>query len=513
VNKAIMTNLNTTQTQISQQNGYPRSEDSAKVLINPSPSDDWSSVTQELIDTLPRLWTRGLLYFFVLFLAIALPWAMFSKVDETGTARGRLEPKGRTIKLDAPVTETVAEVIAKEGESIKAGQRLLELKSELVNTELIQQQQKLEGLQNRLTQLDLLKNQLILAIRTQEQQNQAQVLEKQAQVNQAQQNLKALEIAYDLQKEEKQAQVNQALQDLAKNKIAFNLANINLQGAQEKVQRYGKALQDSVISRDRFLEVEQSVKENSERLKEARSNIAQSRSRLQEQHNSYERTIQKARSEIAQAQLQHQEQEEGYRSLTYSGKLTLLKSHEQLKNLETEITTLTADIAQSQSQIKSLKFQLNQRVIKAPVEGIIFQLSVKNAGTVVQQGDAIAEIAPKGTILVLRSQMATTESGSLRIGMPVKMKFDAYPFQDYGVVEGILSEISPTSKVTETEQGQITTFDLEIELKQNCIQTAKTCVALTPGQTATAEVIVRQRRLIDFVLDPFKKLQKSGLDL
>lgn len=502
-----------TQTKFSHQNGHHRSEPSTEVFTSLSTSDDWSSLTQELLDTLPRLWTRGLLYFLVLFLAIALPWAMFSKVDETGTARGRLEPKGRTIKLDAPVTETVAAVMVKEGESIKAGQRLLELKSEIVSTELHQQQQKLEGLQNRLTQLELLKNQLILAIRTQEQQNQAQVLEKQAQVNQAQQNLKALQSAYYLQKEEKQAQVNQAQQDLAKNRIAFNLANINLQGAQEKVQRYRKALEDSVISKDRFLEVEQSVKENSERLKEAKFDIAQSQSRLQEQQNSYERTMSQARSEIAQAQLQHQEQEEGYRSLTYSGKLTLLKSHEQLKNLETEMTTLTADIAQSQSQIKSLKFQLSQRILKAPVEGIIFQLSVKNAGVVVKPGDAIAEIAPKGTILVLRAQMATTESGSLRVGMPVKMKFDAYPFQDYGVVEGRLNEISPTSKVTETEQGQITTFDLEIELKQNCIQTAKACVALTPGQTATAEVIVRQRRLIDFVLDPFKKLQKSGLDL
>lgn len=28
-----------------------------------------------------------------------------------------------------------------------------------------------------------------------------------------------------------------------------------------------------------------------------------------------------------------------------------------------------------------------------------------------------------------------------------------------------------------------------------------------------AEVIIRQRRLIDFILDPFKKLHKGGLEL
>ncbi len=109
--------------------------------------------------------------------------------------------------------------------------------------------------------------------------------------------------------------------------------------------------------------------------------------------------------------------------------------------------------------------------------------------------------------------MATSQSGSLRQGMAVKMKFDAYPFQDYGVVAGRVSRIAPSTKVTDTTQGQIATYDLEIALNQSCIPSAKECIALTSGQTATAEVIVRQRRVIDFILDPFKTLQKGGLEL
>nr|MCU0536255.1 HlyD family secretion protein [Hydrococcus sp. Prado102] len=476
-------------------------------------TDDWSDLTKELLDSLPQVWTRGLLYFLAIFVAIILPWAMLSKVDETGTARGRLEPKGKTFKLDAPVVGTVADIKVKEGESVKAGQSLVELESELVIRELQQQQEKLSGQQNRLALLDLLKNQSITAIRTQEQQNQAQDLEKQAQIQQAQQNLKSLRISYFLQKEEKQAQVNQAKQDLDKNKIAYKLAEIALKGSQEKYQRYQQALESNVISQDRFQEVEQLVKENSERLMQSKSDIVQAQSRLNEQQSSYQRIIEQAQAEIAQAQLKLQEQQRNSQSLAYSGRLALLKSQDELKNLETEMTTLTAEIAQSQSQIQSLQFQLTQRVIKTPIEGIVFQLPVKNAGDVLQAGDLIAEIAPKGSLLVLRSQMDTTESGSLRVGMPVKMKFDAYPFQDYGVVEGKLNQIAPTSKVTDTTQGQVTTYDLEIELKQTCIPTPDRCIALKPGQTATAEVIVRQRRIIDFLLDPFKQLQKGGLKL
>jgi len=152
-------------------------------------------------------------------------------------------------------------------------------------------------------------------------------------------------------------------------------------------------------------------------------------------------------------------------------------------------------------------------VFRAPTEGTIFQLPIQRAGTVVQPGQMIAQIAPKGAVLVFKAQMPIPESGFLRQGMPVKLKFDAYPFQDYGVVQGHLRWISPDSKPMQTAQGQLETFELEIALEKTYIQTQNKRVVLNPGQTATAEVIVRQRRLIDFILDPFKKLQKGGLEL
>ena len=114
---------------------------------------DWSYDTQELLDTLPRVWTRGLLYLLVFFAGIILPWSMLAKVDETGSARGRLEPKGKTVRLDAPVTGAVAEIEVKEGQFVKAGQTLLALESEEMLAQLQQARAKLEGQLDRLPQV------------------------------------------------------------------------------------------------------------------------------------------------------------------------------------------------------------------------------------------------------------------------------------------------------------------------------------------------------------------------
>lgn len=488
--------------------------ESELILEAPTVStDDWSDATKELLDTLPQVWTRGLLYFLVVSVTIILPWAMLSRVDETGTARGRLEPKGKTFRLDSAVSGTVSKILVKEGDSVKVGQSLLLMESQLVNSDLQQAQEKLQGQLNQLSQLNLLKNQLILTVTTQRQQNQAQELEKQTQIDQAQQNLNALVNAYHLQKEEKLAQVDQARQNLNHNQNAKTLVQTNLASALREVQRYQKARNEGVVAEIDLVGKKDVAQEKQKLYEQTLSDIAQAKLRLSEQQSSYERTISQASADIEQAQLRHKEQESSYQSLTQSGKLAVLKSEEQLNNQEKEITALQAEIAQTKSQIKSLRFQLGQRVLVAPVIGTVFQLPIQRPGAVVQPGTMIADIAPAGMPLVIRAQMPTIDSGFLRKGLAVKLKFDAYPFQDYGVISGKLVDISPTTLDVNTPNGKVAAYNLEIAMNQNCIPTASKCIPLRPGDTATAEVIVRQRRIIDFLLDPFKKLQQGGLKL
>ena len=416
-------------------NHIKRTQPSREPNSSASPGEDWSFLTKELINTLPRVWTRGLLYWLVIFTAIVLPWAMLSKVDETGSARGRLEPQGKTLKLDAPVAGTVAAIKVKEGQTVHKGQILLEMESQISRTELQQAQTKLEGLRNRSNMLGLAKNQL-----------QAEQL----------------------------AQLNQTRQRLNSSKNASALAEIRLQLARKDLQRHRYLQQEGVISKQKLDEVEGAMIERQGTLEQTQSEIQQAASEEKKQESSYGR---------------------------------------QLKEFQSQLSDVRSEIAQTQTSIQSLQFQLQQRVLQSPTNGTIFQLSANNAGTVLQPGQAIAQIAPEGSPLVFRAKMPSAESGFLRVGQPVKLKFDAYPFQDYGVVQASVRWISPDSKVEETAQGKLETFELEIALEQTYIQAQNKQVVLTPGQTATAEVIVRQRRLIDFILDPFKKIQKGGIKL
>ncbi|MBD2443299.1 HlyD family efflux transporter periplasmic adaptor subunit [Dolichospermum sp. FACHB-1091] len=476
-------------------------------------TQDWFYGTEELLDALPKVWTRSMLYLLVSFAAIILPWAMLTKVDETGNAIGRIEPKGATQKLDSAVTGTIVYVNVKEGAIVKSGQVLVKMESDILQTEIQQARDKLEGLKNRQSQIEILKNQVLMTINIQRQQNQYQSLEKMAQVNQARQTFETKKSAYNFQNLEKIAQIDQIKQNIKSTQSNYRLVTSRLGRDLSEVARYHLLLKEGVIPQTKVVELEKIAEESQRLQEEAKYNIQTARLRLKEQESSYQSLMNQFKSDIEQARLRLEQEESSYKSAIQGGELALLKSQEQFKDLQNQITSLQSEIMQTEGQIISLNLQLKQRIIRSPIDGTIFELPIKKPGSVVQIGQMIAQIAPKNAALILKAHMPSQHSGFVKVGMPVKIKFDAYPFQEYGISSGRITWISPNSKIQENSSNRVETYELDIALENPYIQVGNKEIPLTPGQTASAEVIIRQRRVIDFIIDPFKKLQKNGLEL
>ena len=488
------------------------------------PEERWSGSTQELLNTLPRVWSRGLVYLLIALISIGLPWSIFAKIDETGTARGKIEPKGKTLEIDTAVSGKVVEILAEEGQVVQKGQELLKIESKTVASQLTQEREKLAGQQNQLIQLKSLKNKHLQTLDSQQQQNQAQTIEKQAQLEQAQRSVESSTEMFASQQNEKQAQLQQAEKAIKTSQANYELAKVRVKSTAEKIPRYRQAYKDGAISQDRLMEAVQLAQEARKEEEKAQSELEQAKSSLTEVQSSYQTLVSEQAMEDEQAKLRLSEQEGSSASLQQTNKLALLKTEEKLQDTEAQIAALEGEIAQTRNQVKSLKFQLTQYTLKAPVTGTIYAFPIQNAEATVESGDTIAKIArvknnlyPESD-LVLRAKMPSSETAFLKTGLPAKIKLDAYPFQDYGIVDGHVSWISPDSKVASNPQtGQMDEpgefFELEISVDRVYLATASEQILITPGQTATAEVVVRQRRLIDYFLEPFKKLKQGGLEL
>ncbi len=438
--------------------------DSNRTTLNTAKQEEWTHSTREILNTLPRVWSRSVLYAMALFTVVAVPWAMICKVDEVSTATGKLEPKGRTIQLDAPIMGTIETVHVQEGQTVTKGQPLIEFETDRIIAELEQAEQQLEGLKNRLTQLELGKNQIAVSIRLQEQQYQAQVGEQQAQLRQAQQQL-----TFD--------------------QAAIDSSNALLSKDHDQVSRLRRLEAEGVVSSLQREEAERTLIENQRQLEQSRTELAKTRTEIQKQQSTHERILKE-------------------------GKLAATQSQKQLQELDAQIADVRTQVSQTEALIASLHYQQQQHIVTAPVSGTVFQLPQKNPGAVVPASQNLAQLAPENAPLVLRTTMESRQTGFLTVGLPAKVKFDAYPFQQYGIVPGRVAYISPDSQVQQLPDGrQKQVYQVDIALEKEFISQGTEQIIFSPGQAATAEVIVRQRRLIDFVLDPFKQLKADGMSL
>jgi hemolysin D len=537
--------------------------------FTPAVSDhaDWSNSAKEIIDIVPLAWTRGLFYCLLAFMSVALPWAFLFQMDEVGTARGRMELAGETVKKEADLegNVTVTKVLVKKGDFVTKGQVLMELDSRTIRDQIQQNQVKLEGLLQRLNQLGALKNQLTIALSTQQQQSQAQLLEKQAQIAQAQQSISVLKNTYNNQISEKSAQldratqtaidrhnsataqkqaqldrIDQARQSIIDSTAANNAAQIRWRDARAEADRYDRLYRAGGVTEIKSREADSLAKEREQASLQAEANLKQAKLRDREQQNTYRKTIEQAQADIQQAQLQLKEQknnvqrsisqlksdlaqselrlveqQRGLQSLTQVGKLAVTKSEQQLKELHSQVTTLQVEISQSKNLHQNLTNQLDKYTVRANVAGTIFELPIAREGAVLQPKQLIAEIAPPAdtkNALIFKGEIPASQSESLRtqgIGKDVKLKFDEFPFETYGVINGRVSWISPNSQVVTAPAGNSTNYEVKITLDRTCVRHKNECLPFKSGQPATAEIVIRKRRMIDFIMDPFTKLKSS----
>jgi len=152
--------------------------------------------------------------------------------------------------------------------------------------------------------------------------------------------------------------------------------------------------------------------------------------------------------------------------------------------------------------------------IKAPVAGRIFDMLPSRPGSVVATGETLFKVVPN---LKLEAKVFVTNQfiGFLKKGQKAEVRLDAYPFTEYGSIRGQLSSISYES-LQPTDQFPYPRFIAKIQLETQTLNKNGATFPLKSGQTLTANIILRKRRvaslftdIIDRALDSMRAIRGS----
>ena len=112
------------------------------------------------------------------------------------------------------------------------------------------------------------------------------------------------------------------------------------------------------------------------------------------------------------------------------------------------------------------------------------------------------EILPDKSDLVIEAKIENKDIGFVKEKQPVKIKLDAFPFQDFGVINGVVEEVERYPEKLEKKGYAYTVW---IKPNQDYIKARGKEVKLRSGLTATVEIVVRQVTVLRALLNPIAK--------
>ena len=400
---------------------------------------------------------RLTLYLLLAFLLAAFVFACLAKVDRIVAAPGKLVASRRNVTVAALETAVIRKVYVSAGQSVAKGDPLVALDPTLAEAGLAQRDKEWKGLAAKvwrltcesggsckppvgLTEADLALERDLLLARRQEFAAKSEALARQVKELAAKLATNAAAAA----KYKKQIALARDLEKM--------YADIYKQGASSKVE-YMKA-QSSRI--------------------EAEGQLTQLTSEAGELHESLAKAQAEARDYASNRQA------------------------ETAKDLA-EASRALAAADQEKRKAEHLREQV---VLRAPEDGLVLDVAARAAGAVAGQGETLLTIVPRGDDLVAEAEVAAQDIGRVRVGDPVRLKFEAFPFQRHGTAAGVVRTVSPDAFEKQTPEGQRLVYRVRAAVTDAALTDVPPDFHLFPGMTVTAEIKVGRRRVITYLLYP-----------
>lgn len=154
--------------------------------------------------------------------------------------------------------------------------------------------------------------------------------------------------------------------------------------------------------------------------------------------------------------------------------------------------------------------------ITAPVDGVVQQLNVHTIGGVVPAAQTLMIIVPDRRTVELEAYVANKDIGFLREGQRAHVKVDAYEYSKYGTMPAVVTHISrdavdfssgTAGQVANSAGNQSTDmkglmYAVKVSLQESDIWVDGKKMPLSPGMSGSVEIKTGERRIIEYFLSP-----------
>ncbi len=443
----------------------------------------------EILETPASPAARAIAWTIMALFVFAIAWASIGKVDVVAVAQGRIVPAGRS-KIVQPLEAGVVRAIhVEDGQSVRAGQVLIELDATATEADRRRLAADLAG-----ARLDA--SRLRAALR---EDPEAAFTPPAA--------------AAPLQ-----IQLSRALLASQLGEYHAKLASLDQQVAQKRAELTG--VEANIVKLERTLplvrEQARARKELAERGVYSRLSAMDTEQKAIEQEQDLavaHASREEATAAITSLQRQRAEAEAEFR------KTTLLA----LADAEQHVANDTQDLAKADERNEL-------QTLTAPIDGVVQQLAIHTVGGVVTPAEQLLVIVPKGGALEVEATILNRDIGFIRPGQEARIKLEPFPFTRYGTISGRVRSVShdavqdqsqaaPTGEAPTQAQSEAQhpgqrlglVYPARISLERTVINIDGNPTPLGAGMAVTVEIKTDRRRIIEYLLSPLLRYRQDSL--
>jgi hemolysin D len=391
-----------------------------------------------------RRWSSWIIWTLVGVAGFGIVWSCFARIDETVQATGKLEPRGTTKDVKAPIGGVILAINVQDGQAVRAGQVLLEMDT--------------TAARSKLRALNAVRDRVMADVQLSRGQLGALVDRSQLSANQVG-KLAALRSEYA------------SRLSAARSGVAQAQSNLNATYAQLYSKRDALKIREQIL-RDITPLAAEGAMARSQFLKERQEVIL-----LRGEVRSLAANLQRARQALEEARFK----------LINTESMTRIDFSSRVEESEKQLAELSNQMSETELTLKYQK-------IRSPVNGVVFDLKPTAPGFVVESQVPMLKVVPTDH-LVARIFVSNRDIGFIRPGQLVQVRVDAFPYNEFGEIKGRVLSIG--SDVLEPDQTyNFFRFPVTVALDRSSLLYKGKSLALRSGMSIGANVVLRQRPVI-----------------
>lgn len=295
--------------------------------------------------------------------------------------------------------------------------------------------------------------------------------------------------------------------------------NLELIATQTKTQaeEMRNALEIGGLSRVQYLDALKAVEQSQMALQDHDQEVDSLRHRLESAKSAQvefdskqvadlaelQSNVSKASSAISVISMQERQNQRNMAQADSTYLAALAKAKATFSQEVDEKQNQQSRVRQLESQCAAAQNSVDRAAICAPISGIISGIKLRGKGEVVTQKDVLLSVVPLESDLVIEAQLKNQDRGFVNVGQPVKLKFAAFPFQDFGILKGNVIEIESSPRELNTLGAS---YRALIQPEQSYMKVNGKNIPFAAGMVVSSEIITRYRTVFSVIFDPLKKL-------